>query len=347
MDGIVRDDATGKRVGIRDVATLAGVSRQTVTRAMNDMYGISDETKTRVLEAARALKYRPSRFARGLVKQESLTLGLVVIDLMNPYYAEYASRTIHIAAQYGWTVLVQEIGRDEQKEHRALRLLAEQVDAIVGYLLAGDEVLDELIGDIPVVRLLDRQVGVRHPWILTDHTAGIAAALDHLVATGRRRIVMIDCPTDSGTTSPRARTFERLAGERGLESRVLPLPSANEPTVEAGRTAVEGLLTEVHDVDAIFGFNDVVALGALTALRERGVDVPRECAVIGIDGLPFAAWSHPPLTTIAVDIEQIARSGFEAIRAVVAGGSTGTHLRPDAVISHELVLRESSARSTF
>ncbi|MGX9901364.1 LacI family DNA-binding transcriptional regulator [Arthrobacter sp. SA17] len=116
-----------RRAGIVDVAKVAGVSRQTVTRAMNDMPGISETTKSRVLDAAKALRYRPSRYGRGLVKKGTPILGLVVYDLTNTFYAEMASSVVEAASKHGWTVLVTEWARGGDQ---ILVELAQQVDGI-------------------------------------------------------------------------------------------------------------------------------------------------------------------------------------------------------------------------
>lgn len=336
---------TRKRVGILDVARKAGVSRQTVTRAMNNMTGITPETKERVLAAARELRYRPSRFGRGLVKQDSLTLGLVVIDLMNPYFAELASKVIAVADAAGWTVLVQEIARDRQREERVLAGLATQVDAIVGYIVLDDDVIDELVGDLPVVRVTDRDIPGRRPWIYVDSRPGMSAMLDHLIADGRRNIVMIDCPNEIGI-SARAHVYSDLYHARGLEPRVFDIPNLREPDVESAAQVATHALDVDPSIDAIIGFNDIVALGALKALSSSGIPVPGRCAVVGIDGLPVGGLVTPRLTTLQLDVDRLARVLFDTMTDSIDDGDPMTDGSPTVTLSQTLIVRDSSGKGT-
>ncbi|WES66079.1 LacI family DNA-binding transcriptional regulator [Microbacter sp. GSS18] len=331
-----------ERASIRDVAVKAGVSRQTVVRAMNDMSGISAATKAHVLSVARELRYRPSRFGRGLAKQDSMTVGLVVSDLTNAYFAELASEFIAVAGESGWTVLVQEIERDKQHEKRVLSSFATQVEAIVGYLLIEDSELDVLVGDLPVVRFADLDRRGHRPMIGIDYEPGIAAALDHLIDGGRSHILMVDVPTETGP-SPRANVFRRLCEARGLAPTIVELPDEHLPRTGAVMRFVADAVADHPDTDAILGFNDMIAVGALKQLASAGVAVPAECAVVGIDGLPVGELVTPTLTTLEFDMAMAARKLFDAMLVALNDASPASVAGPVAVVTHSLTVRESTA----
>ena len=189
-----------RRAGIMDVAARAGVSRQTVTRAMNDMDGINQATKQRVLEAARELHYRPSRFGRGLVTQGTPTLGLVIVDLTNSFWAELASCVLDEASERGWTVLIAESSHDVRA---AIAELLEHVDAVFGLIDLPEDELDSTFGPLPLVLFDAIPLESRHAGIRLDFAAAMDDAVAHLRDRGRRHIAMLDwARTDSRRPGP-------------------------------------------------------------------------------------------------------------------------------------------------
>lgn len=327
-----------RRSSILDVAERAGVSRQTVTRAMNDMADISEQTKQKVLQAARELHYRPSRHGRGLVKQHGRMLGLVVVDLRNPYYAELASSVLTAAARRGWDVLVTEIrpGRDDVLEE-----LSVQVDAIVGHFEISEHRLVEVFGDMPVVMLGHPESGAAWGAIDYDFAPGMAAVLDHLQSSGRSRIVMLDCSLGS-MPSERGLAFRTAADCHGIEPLSTIVPIVVEPDLESGKMGIRRIRQDWPDVDAIVCFNDAVAIGAMKELRATGLRIPDDVAVVGIDGLPIGALVTPELTTLVMDIATL---GEAALRLVVGMSSGELPLRGSQVrqsFAHRLEIRESA-----
>ncbi|MET0694042.1 MAG: LacI family DNA-binding transcriptional regulator, partial [Propionibacteriaceae bacterium] len=217
---------TSRRATINDVASAAGVSRQTVTRAMNDMRGISEATKLRVLGAARDLSYRPSRFGRGLVKPELQTLGLLIDDLTNPFYPELASAVLGQAAKNGWNVVLADVVHTTDK-HALIADLAAQVDAIVGYLQF-DEAMQPVLDGLPVVEI---DPGTpRYGAVILDLGPAMAEAVAHLVAAGVRRPVMIDV-SSSGVPGGRAALLVEKMRELGITTEVVMV---GENAVAAG-----------------------------------------------------------------------------------------------------------------
>ncbi|MBA8794361.1 DNA-binding LacI/PurR family transcriptional regulator [Friedmanniella endophytica] len=328
------------RATIVDVAAAAGVSRQTVTRAMNDMPGISPRTKARVLAAAQELQYRPSRFGRGLVKPSQRTLGLLVTDLTNPYYPELASAVIGAAAERGWSVVLAE-EKHATDHRRQVRELAGQVDALVGYVGAEHpgrgEDTDERLG-VPLVQVDVEPHQTDHGGVVFSPRLGVEQAIEHLAGFGVRRPVMIDS-AGPDLPSRRGRLFVDGWAARGVDALWIP---AGDATVTTGVSGLERALGERPDLDAVLAFNDVMALGVLSALRGHGIGVPDQVRVIGVDGLSLGELANPRLTTIAIDLAVVARLAVEL--AVGMDGGTVPRSGPGArrSVSYQLHVRESA-----
>ncbi len=322
---------------IHDVARAAGVSRQTVTRAMNDMAGISTGTKDRVLAAARDLNYRPSRFGRGLVKNEHRTVGLVLDDLANPYYPELASAVIGAAGRGGWNVVVAE-RRHTSDQHRLLQDLAGQVDAVIGYLgpLSRSPGLE--LSGLPVVDIDPQQVIGSHGRVHLDMSAALRETVRHLRDHGVRRPIMVDVNADSRRTD-RAVEFAAAFAAVGIPLEVVFAPDSSLP---AGAAAVEAALQLRPDLDAILGFNDITACGVLSGLRRHRIDVPDQVRVVGVDGLSVGSYVTPELTSLAVDFGGVARAAVELVAELHERESaTPGAAAPSRTVSHRLVVRGS------
>ena len=305
-----------KRATIEDVARLSGVSRQTVSRAVNDKPEIDAETKRRVLEAARTLNYRPSRFARGLIRQDTITLGLVISDIGNPFFPELASGVLRAAQARDWQVVLYDTGDSAERELRTLTSLADQADVGAGFLhsAAGLEHARRL--GVPFAVLDAGWDHGRSPGVGTDFAAGVRQAVEHLAARGHRRIGMIDGAGDP--LNARRVSFLTVTRELGLdvdESRV----EDTACSMEGGVAGMHRLLDRKPDTTAVFTYNDILAVGALRALHSRGVRVPEDCAVVGFDGLPLGELVEPPITSVYVDIQRMGELAVDAAAALLAG----------------------------
>lgn len=290
-----------RRVTIDDVARAAGVSRQTVSRALNDKGEIGAGAKQRILDLAQALGYRPSRFARGLVRQDSVSVGLVVSDLLNPFFTEVAAAALEAARRRGWHVVLYATGDHARGERETLEAMGGQVDAVVGYLTLPEEEIERLTPGLPVV-LIDREHrDERYDAIRIDGEQGVHDAVRHLVERGHRQIAMID---DDARPEPSVRHgwFADAVAARGLTPAAVVRA---EQSVEGGGRALTELLAEHPEVTAVFTFNDVMAIGAQRAARHCGRRVPRDLAVVGFDGLRLGTLVEPSLTTVALDTREL------------------------------------------
>lgn len=336
-----RSGPGSRRPTIIDVAARAGVSRQTVTRAVNDMPGISAQTRERVLEAAAELGYRPSRFGRGLVQQGPTTLGILVEDLGSGFFADLGSALVRSASRRGWTAQVAEtVHAPDPRE--VPRQLGRTVDALVGYGELGGPVVGGI--GLPVVRMDGQPAdAVDCGVVVLDAEQAMADLAAHLHRSGARAIAVVDRAPH--TPSRRALQLLRALGVQ-----------ADDPAASGGE-AREPLLTAVdphegHErflqdlradgIDTVIAFHDDLAVRLLRALRRLGLRAPEDMRVVGVDGLEIGRLVTPELTTLEVDREAIA----EETTALVAGMLEGSVLlggeEAVRVIPFRLVVRDSA-----
>lgn len=329
---------TGGRVTIHDVARLAGVSRQTVTRAMNDMTGISDNTKARVLRAAALLEYRPNRAARAMVRGPDTTLGLVIRSLRNPFFPEVAESVIDEAGARGWGLHLSYLGSNGRDAVEIVRDLTPHVDAVIGYLppeLSPGTL--SFTGPLVQLDLSGRDSGC--PGFRFDLDHDLSLVVDRFAATGRRRLAMID-GGPAGRPSARAAAFARLAAAAGALVEPGGVAAAAEsPT--AARAALERVLAHAPDIDGLFVFNDVMALGVIHELVRRGIRVPDDIAVVSMDGIQLGELTSPTLTTVDLDPRGLGRAAVDAVAAILAGEAPRRGPAAQHTLRHRLLVRES------
>lgn len=339
QDGRSPASAGLRRATIHDVARLAGVSRQTVSRAVNDKAEIDPATKERILDAVRMLGYRPSRFARGLVRRDSITVGLAAHDLTNPYWPEVAVGVLKAAEQRDWHLLVSESRADVEREHKMLEVLSHQADAIIGQFLSSDRDLARHSAGIPLV-LLERDPGQsQFASVGIDVTTALMEGVGHLVRAGHKRIGMLDgAPVDR--PSPRRVHFHAAMRAHGLSDGPAWVAACPEHTVQAGEEAMARLLDAQPSMTAVFGFNDLIAIGAMRTARRRGLRVPDDMAVLGFDGLGVGDLVEPPLTTLVIDKRTLGGLAVDQIARILAGNPPSTGA--DAWVKPQLLVRESA-----
>ncbi|GLZ47531.1 LacI family transcriptional regulator [Actinomycetospora sp. NBRC 106375] len=319
------------RVTIDDVARAAGVSRQTVSRAMNGKGEISAATRRRVLATIEELDYRPSMFARGMRTHRAGTLGLILSDIANPFFPAVARGVFDAAAALGFSVVVHNTDAHAGRESAAAREILERgAEGVIGFFEAlGDEELVGLHRRVPLV-VADRRApapGVAS--VSSDFATGTRLAVEHLQARGHRHLGMLDGAV--GVDHVRRHAFTAATAPR------TPVVTA-PPTITGGAAAAAQLLGEHPEVTGLFAFNDLMAVGAIRALRERGRRVPDDCAVVGYDDLTLAADLDPPLTTVHTDKYELGRTLVEVLDGVVrarrdeSGAAAEHRLLPAALV---------------
>ncbi|BCJ39841.1 LacI family transcriptional regulator [Actinoplanes ianthinogenes] len=300
-------------VTIKDVARLAGVSPSSVCRALTDPARVRADTRERVESAAEQLGYRPNRAARSLITGRTANLGVVLPDLANPFFPTVVKAIQKQARRFDYAVFLSDTDEDPAVEVPAIRALAMQVD---GFLLcsprASDHELRSNARDKPVV-VLNRRI-TPFPSVTADNADGMRQAVGHLAALGHRAVAYVGGPRTSWSHRDRQRGLRAATAARGM--RLVEVGNV-APTVDGGAAAADLVLAA--PVTAVLAYNDLVALGLLQRFQARGVRVPEHLSVIGFDDIPVAGLLGPPLTTVAIDTEQIGRVGVDLLLELMAG----------------------------
>ncbi|MEU0559237.1 LacI family DNA-binding transcriptional regulator [Dactylosporangium sp. NPDC006015] len=328
---------------MRDVAHLAGVSHQTVSRVINDHPNVRSQTRARVLAAMRALDYQPNIAARTLATNRSQTVGLVTFDttLFGPSFMVHAIE--RAAREAGYFVSIASAREPDVPQVRdAVRRLREQaVEGIVTLapVAAAWTALRQVPLDVPIVGLgITAEAGddSEVPMVAIDNAAGAALATRHLLELGHRTVHHVAGPANW----PEAR--ERMAGWRtALEDagRPAPAPLTSDWSAAAGYTAGR-TLAERPEVTAVFCANDQVAVGVLRALYEAGRSVPHAVSVVGFDDMPEAPYLLPPLTTVRQDFAELGRRSLDLLVDQI---STGSRRGGEFRSAPSLIVRSSTA----
>ncbi|MEV6344479.1 LacI family DNA-binding transcriptional regulator [Actinoplanes sp. NPDC051851] len=335
---------TRERPTLEAVARRAGVSRATVSRVVNGSTTVAAGIRDAVNRAVEELGYVPNQAARSLVTQRTDSIALILPETTNRVFSDdlffpAIIRGVGAELETADKQLVLMMAGSEAGHHRVERYaVAGHVDGVMFASIHGADPLPGALArrGIPVIcsgRPMTAEPPV--PYVDVDHAGGVAAAVRHLIATGRSRIATIAGPPDM------VAGIERLAGYRdALAEAGLPtLVAAGDFTRESGIAAMRSLLASDPSLDAVFAASDLMAHGALLALREAGRHVPSDVAVIGFDDFDISRYSDPPLTTVRQPIDEIGRTLARQMLLRIAGDTTP----PDAVVlPTELIVRDSA-----
>jgi LacI family transcriptional regulator, repressor for deo operon, udp, cdd, tsx, nupC, and nupG len=342
-------ETTMARIRLQDVAERAGVSIKTVSNVVNGKGTITATTRARVEEAIAELQYRPNIAARHLRRGHSGMIAVALPELTQPYFAEIASALVRAAKDRQLTVLLNQTDGLADSE----RAISDGIDMplmdglIMSPLVVTAEDLRHRLDSTPLV-LLGEHVGENSPFphVAIDNRAAAHDATTHLVTTGRRRIAAIGAKDTTVPNATPAETAElRLDGYRSaLAAAGMPyLPELVAPVADFhradGAAAMHRLLDLAEPPDAVFCFNDLLGLGALRALRDRGLTAPDDVAVIGIDDIEEGRFSTPSLSTVAPDKRALAETAIDLLLDLRSGAITEPRF---AVAPHALVAREST-----
>jgi len=326
---------------LADIARALGVSKMTVSRAINNHPEISPETRSRVLEAAQRMNYRPNQYARALTTNRSYLLGVVVPDLMHSYFAEICRGIESVAKPLGYQNLICSTDEDAANEQVEIGALLPRTD---GLILASSAAPGEtkfyrrIIREGAKIVLMDRQLeGLRSPTVSTDDVRVGMLATEHLIKLGHRRIGHL-----KGTVaSTAALRFEGY--KKALAKHKLPL---NESLVrecgfteKAGYESMRAWLKEGRVTSAIFAANDPAAIGAMSAITEAGLRIPEDVAIVGGGNIHYGDMLKVPLTTVAWSTLEMGQAAARLSIELVEGkkGRKEHHV----IVAPELVVRES------
>ncbi len=317
-----------------DVARRAGVSQSTVSLVFSGKGRgrVSEETQERVRRCARELGYRPNVAAQALRLGSSRAVALLVPDVTNPFFSRVLRGAQRAAQAAGYTVALVDTANDRQWEEQSFEAL--RAGPVDGYLLFEVSAPEALGADQAVV-LMEAEAPGR-PSVRFDAEGGAAAAFEHLLELGHRRIGHLAAAFDAPTFHLREAARVRVFSEAGLDPDAQPRALTPIP-IDDARAAAGALLDERPT--AVFCDDDIIAAGLYLATRERGLRVPRDLSVIGFDDMDFARVLDPALTTVALDAELLGARGFELLEGRMAGRRT----RRRMVLPAELLVRGSTA----
>lgn len=328
------------RVTVRDVARHAGVAVSTVSHALSGRRHVSAATVARVHAAIEELDYRPNALARAMITGRSRTLGLVLPDIVNPFFAHVVRGAEDLARDRDQSLILCNSDLRPSSELRYIEtLLSHQVDGVmfIPGSTSAHQALDRLIASgAPYVLVDEALLGPDSPGVFSDNEDGGYQAGRHLVDVGVRRPVFVGGPAELPTVREKEAGFRRALAEAGVE----PIAARyGRYRPDAGHEMVLGLLDQGVRFDGLFAADDLLALGAMQALQEAGFQVPHEVAVCGFDGMPGSELWTPSMTTVAQRIHEL---GATAVRLLVDLVEGRIDEIPRVVVPVDLVVRDST-----
>lgn len=329
-----------KAITLLDVATRAGVDRSVVSRVLSDdpRLNIREETRERVLDAVRALDYRPNALARSLRTRRADTYGLLIPDFGNPVYASIIQGAESAAIARDCVLMTGSVGAGaEQAAHHLDVIGRGRVD---GLLLAGDHTdraqLDELDRrGIPWL-LVNRRLPRARRWVVLDDEEAAGLAVRHLIGLGHERIAHVAGPRDADTARRRMRGWRTAMRAAGLATPARTVV-VSDYTPEGGARATRELLARAERPTAVLVANVAAAIGTLSAAAEAGVRVPEELSVVAVHDLPLAAVLRPALTTVRTPLERLGARAIELLASTAPGAPI------EEVVDGELELVERAS----
>jgi DNA-binding LacI/PurR family transcriptional regulator len=310
-DMALNDTQSARPPRLADVAKMAGVAISTASRALSQPDRVNRMTREKVEAAAEELSYVPNAQARALSSGRTRTIAVIVADVANPFYFDIIKGTAEAARASGYSQLLMNTGESRELEDDLLIHFQNSFDGVV---LAAprlpDARLTALATTIPLVAINRRSRGVAN--VVIDTPSGCAQAVEHLVSLGHRRIAYMSGPDSSWSSEARWRALKRATDSHGIEVlRIGPFL----PTKESGAAAADALLNT--PATAAVAFNDLIAIGMLMRLSERGVNVPGEISIVGCDDIFGADFCNPPLTTLAAPIAQAGRTAVAMLLRLI------------------------------
>ncbi|MFE5023750.1 LacI family DNA-binding transcriptional regulator [Streptomyces sp. NPDC056656] len=300
---------------IKDVAAAAGVSVATVSRVLNSHPSVSPDARARVLGAVESLGYRPNAVARSLRTAQTRTLGLVISDVLNPYFTELARSVEEEARALGYSVIIG--NADEQpdiQDHHVRTLLDRRIDGLLVSPTDGGSplMLEAARAGTPMV-FVDRWIpGVDVPVVRSDGRAAVRDLVAHLHTLGHRRLAIIAGPAATTTGSERVEAFREALAAFGIA-----LPDAyigqGDFQADSGRRATERFLALSEPPEVVFAADNLMALGALDAIRAAGLRVPHDIGLAAFDDIPWFVHTDPPVTAIAQPTKDLGRAAVRAL----------------------------------
>jgi len=327
---------------IKDVAKHVGVSTATVSHVINKTRFVSDEIKEKVLQTIRDLNYQPNAIARSLVKRKTHTIGIIISDILNPFYTAIVRGIEDVTYKSGYSVMLCKRTKNVEKEILYIQVLMEKrIDGLVLSTAFQDGVhplLSQLKG-IPLVSIVRKMKGFNPDAVFGDNVGGAYQAIEHFIQLGHRRIGIISGPLGLSSGAERREGYEKA-----LESHRIPIEEhwikTGDFKKESGYFLTKKLLEEKVPPTALLVVNNQMTIGALNALKELGVRVPEDLSLISFDDMEWCSFMNSPLTTIEQSPYLMGKTAGEMLLQKI------NHKRSQpkkVVIPSHLIIRNSTA----
>lgn len=334
-----RPRPAGRAYNIREVAEAAQTSVATVSRTLQRPEVVAPDTRKRVLEAIQRLGYTPNAQARILRTARTHTIVALVWDISNPFFAEVIRGIEQVAHRNGYSVLLGDTQHSRAREQAYAALLAtRQADGLITLLPHIPRIA--MPGPLPIVNACEYVKDKAITSVYVDNVAAAHEATEYLVTLGHRRVAFISGPMTTPICVDRDKGYERALQKAGI-TRSPRLTALGDFSVESGIRSAESLFAQGEKFTAIFCSNDEMAIGAIQAIKARGLKVPDDISVVGFDDIRFSRYTDPPLTTIAQPKEELGREAMTLLIEIMTGVATEPRKR---ILPTQLVVRASAAR---
>ncbi|MCX7842547.1 MAG: LacI family DNA-binding transcriptional regulator [Clostridia bacterium] len=327
---------------IQDVAKAAGVSVATVSRVLNNSGLVQEETRETVMEAIRALNYQPNLLGRNLRRMETRMILVLLPNISNPFYSRIVKGIEDVAHKNGYNIMLCNTDSDKMRERIYLELLKKRLsDGII--LMASElsrEELLELGKNYPVVQCCEYREDVEITHVSIDNYSAAKKAVNHLIGQGHKRIAMISCKNNFLSTVQREAGYKKVLEESGIEFDP-DLLAYGDYGYKSGLRTAKQFLSMQDKPTAIFAISDMMAIGAIKAVRQAGLKIPEDIAVVGFDNINFASMCEPELTTVSQPKYDIGCYTMEFLIRQIKGESKSSQA---IFLEHELIIRASTVK---
>lgn len=331
-------------MNILAVAKRAGVSKATVSRVINGTAYVIPDTAKRVQAAIEELDFYPDMNARALGSGRSRLYGLIISDITNPYFPELVKAFEAIAMEHGQDVLISHTDYDPKRVERCVvRMLQRKVDGVAVMTSEMEERLIRTFSkrQIPTV-FMDTSTAVRGASVVrVDYAEGVKQAMAHLIGLGHRRIAFISGPLSLTSAKLRAKAFLKEMRSHGLRAEAHWMQEGDH-RVEGGHQAMLRILHSESRPTAVLASNDLTAIGAMGALHEHGLEIPRDISVVGFDDIQLSAYTQPALTTVHVPRTELAATAFRSLFHLQDSRAARKDSKREYVIMPRLLVRRST-----
>jgi DNA-binding LacI/PurR family transcriptional regulator len=328
------------RMTLKDIARLSGYSEKTISRVINDESHVKPETRQKILETIRKYDYRPNIIARSLASRRSYTLGLIVHNITNPFYPKLIETVEQKLSRSDYSLLLCIPG---EKKSRKKECIQSMVDKMVdGFLLT---FVDETVHaelqmlkkqGIPFVIMLNTTSDFPCNYVGVDNVHGSRLMMEHLFASGFRRIAFINGPRELNVCADRLRGYKSFLMEHDLSTDE-DLIAEGSFRYDGGFQAFTEIIKKHPDVEAVFCANDYMALGAIEAAKKMRLRVPEDIFIAGFDDIPISAHSNIQLTTVRIPLEQMAQTALDIIMDELGGKAVSANKR--VILQPQLIIR--------